>query len=185
MLPARRKSNPFQLVVGMTAVKLGDSFLQIGCAHGGRLAAVAANVGLSGRAAVVVPDDAAAARARKGAEDAGVFVEIATTTLARLPFDDAAFDLAIIDDSDHLLGAMTSGQRTAIASEAYRVLRPGGRALVIGSLPPTGIRALFFRRAGAGPLDVQPALEAGGFTLTRVLGEREGLRFTEAIKRRG
>ena len=50
-----KKDNPYLLIVGMTGVKMGDKFVQVGCAHGGRLAAVASKVGLSGRAAVVAP----------------------------------------------------------------------------------------------------------------------------------
>jgi len=50
----------------------GGPQLSRGGAHGGRRAAVAARVGLSGRAAVVAPDESSAARARKAAEDAGV-----------------------------------------------------------------------------------------------------------------
>src|SRR3954464_4981944 len=61
-----KKSDPHLLIVGMTGVKMGDAFLQIGCADGGRMAAVAAKVGLSGRAAVVTPDEASAGRAPRG-----------------------------------------------------------------------------------------------------------------------
>ena len=68
--PFQRGTNPYPLVVGMTSVKMGDRLVQIGCAHGGRLGAVAAKVGLSGRAAAIVPDQSSAARARKGAADA-------------------------------------------------------------------------------------------------------------------
>ena len=71
-----KKGDPYLLIVGMTGVKMGDKFLQVGCAHGGRLAAVAGKVGLSGRAVVVAPDEPSAARARKAAEDAGVLVEV-------------------------------------------------------------------------------------------------------------
>ena len=35
-----KRDDPYALVVGMTGVKMGDRFVQIGCAHGGRLAAV-------------------------------------------------------------------------------------------------------------------------------------------------
>jgi len=42
----------------MTGVKMGDRFAQVGCPDGGRLAAVALKVGLSGRAVAIVPDAA-------------------------------------------------------------------------------------------------------------------------------
>ena len=34
-----KRGDPYMLVVGMTGVKMGDRVVQIGCAHGGRLAA--------------------------------------------------------------------------------------------------------------------------------------------------
>ena len=74
MFSFRGKSNPYMLIVGMTGVKMGDHMLQIDCSDGGALAAVAAKVGLSGRAVAVVPDVAAAVRAKKGAERQGVLV---------------------------------------------------------------------------------------------------------------
>ncbi len=184
MLPAARKSDPYQLVTGMSGLKLGDHFVQIGCAHGGRLGAVAAKIGLSGRAAAVVADEAAAERARKGASDAGVFVEIEVAPLTKLPFEDNAFELAIVDDTDGLIGAMPPDRRTTVLAEAWRVLRPGGRALVIGALPATGLKSMFGRGPRTAPLDAEPPLQHAGFVLTRILGEREGLRFTEGSKKR-
>src|SRR5947208_16397190 len=97
--PFARRDNPYMLVVGMTGVKRGDHLVQIGCAHGGRLAAVAGKVGLSGRAVAIVPDEASAARVRKGAAEAGVLVEIETAPPTRLPVEDRAFDIAVIDDT--------------------------------------------------------------------------------------
>jgi len=98
--PFRRGSDPHVLVVSMTGVKLGERVAQIGCAHGGRLAAVAAKVGLSGRAVAIVPDEASAARATTGAAEAGVLVDVETSPPTRLPVEDEAFDLAVIDEAE-------------------------------------------------------------------------------------
>src|SRR5436309_10546868 len=95
--PFARRDNPYMLVVSMTGVKMGDRLVQIGCAHGGRMAAVAAKVGLTGRALAIVPDAESAARATKGAADAGVLVDVETAPPTHLPIDDGAFDLAIVD----------------------------------------------------------------------------------------
>ena len=76
MLPFLRKNDPHALAVAMTSVKMGDQLAEIGCADSGRLGAIAARVGLSGRAVAVVPDDAAATRAQRGAAEAGALVEI-------------------------------------------------------------------------------------------------------------
>src|SRR5438552_755902 len=183
-----KRDNPYSLVVGMTGVKMGDRLLQVGCAHGGRLGAVAVKVGLSGRAAVSVPDEAAAARAQKGAANAGVLVDVDVAPPTRLPFDDAAFDLAVVDDTGGLFGTMRAEDRVAAVRELVRVLRPGGRVVMFGATPRGGIGALL-PRAGSGPPfvssgDAVKSLEADGFRSARVIGEREGLAFVEAIKPR-
>jgi len=183
-----KRDNPYSLVVGMTGVKMGDRLLHVGCAHGGRLGAVAVKVGLSGRAAVSVPDEAAAARAQKGAANAGVLVDVDVAPPTRLPFDDAAFDLAVVDDTGGLFGTMRAEDRVAAVRELARVLRPGGRVVMIGATPRGGIGALLSRAESGPPFvssgDAVKALEANGFRSARVIGEREGLAFVEAIKPR-
>ena len=163
---------------------MGDRLAQIGCAHGGRLGAVAAKVGLSGRAVAYVPDEVSAERARVGAAQAGVLVEVDVAPLSQLPADSSEFDLAIVDDSGGLLVAMSDGDRVALARELVRILKPGGRVMAIGAVPRDGVGAWFSRGPSGPPFDPQPALEAGGFKFVRVLGEREGLRFTEGVKPR-
>jgi hypothetical protein len=68
------------------------------------------------------------------------------------------------------------------------VLRPGGRVLMIGATPRGGIGAILSRTHSGPPFvssgDAARALEADGFRSARVIGEREGLAFVEAIKPR-
>jgi ubiquinone/menaquinone biosynthesis C-methylase UbiE len=184
-----KKSDPYLLIVGMTGVKMGDRFVQIGCAHGGRMAAVASKVGLSGRAAVVAPDEASAMRARKAAEEAGVLVDVDVAPPSRLPLADDEFDLAVVDDTAGLFGTMRPEDRVAAIRELVRVLRAGGRVLVVGAVPRGGLGAVLSRTQNGPPFvasgDATTALEADGFKSVRTLAEREGLVFVEGIKPRG
>jgi SAM-dependent methyltransferase len=179
-----RRDNPHKLLIGMTGVQMGDRFVQIGCASGGRLAALAGKVGLSGRAVVVVPDEASAARARAAAERAGVLVELQIASPARLPLESGAFDLALVDDTAGLLGALRAEERVAAVREMLRVLRPGGRVMVVGAASRGGLGALFSRAASGPAFDPVPSLDADGFRSARRLAEHEGLIFSEAIKPR-
>jgi SAM-dependent methyltransferase len=183
-----KKDDPYRLIVGMTGVKMGETFVQVGCAHGGRLAAVAGRVGLSGRAVVVAPDASSAARARKGAEDAGVLVEVEVALPTRLPLADGAFDLAVVDDTAGLFGTMRPEDRVAAVRELARVLRQGGRVLVVGAVPRGGLGAVLSRTRHGPPFvasgDAIKSLEADGFRPVRTLAEREGLVFVEGIKPR-
>jgi SAM-dependent methyltransferase len=183
-----KKDNPYLLIVGMAGVKMGDAFVQVGCAHGGRLAAVAGKVGLSGRAAVVAPDESSARRARKSAEDAGVLVEVEIAPPTRLPLADDDFDLAVVDDTAGLFGTMRPEERVAAIRELVRVLRPGGRVLLVGASPRGGLGAVLSRAQNGPPFvasgEAIRALDADGFKSVRTLAQREGLVFVEGIKPR-
>lgn len=179
----RRREDPHALVVRMTGVQTGERVLLIGCAHGPRIAAVAVRVGMSGRAVAVVFDEASGARLHKAAEGAGALIEIETSRPGRLPVDEGAFDLALIDDTGGLLGGMRPEDRVATLREAYRALRPGGRVMVLGTGERAGLGALLSRRQ-APPFDPLPSLEAEGFKAGRRLAEREGLAFYEAVAAR-
>jgi ubiquinone/menaquinone biosynthesis C-methylase UbiE len=188
MNPFARRGDPHFLTVSMTGVKMGDRVVFVGCAHGGRLAAVASKVGLSGSAVAIVPDGQGAEMARKAAEQAGVLVEIDVASPTELPVAAAGVDLAVVDDTGGLLGLMRDDERETSVRELVRILRPGGRVIVVGTSPRAGLGRLL-RRAQPGPSfaasgGANRALEAGGFGIVRTLAEREGLVFVEGIKLR-
>ena len=91
----------------------------------------------------------------------------------------------------HLLAvSMTGvklGDRAAVARETARILRPGGRVVLVGGGEPTGLNKLM-AKTPASPLVVSGAanslLEANGFGIVRTLAEREGLVFVEGLKPR-
>ena len=184
MLPFRAKANPYMLIVGMAGVKMGDRMVQIGCSDGGALAAVAAKVGLSGRALAIVPDESSLNRVQKGAESAGVLVEAEVASSTALPVEVADFNLALIDDANGRFAGLPAETQIATIREALRVLHAGGRLLVVSALPATGLAALLGRGNNGPVFDAMPVLEKGGCRFVRVLGEREGLRFVEGIKAR-
>jgi ubiquinone/menaquinone biosynthesis C-methylase UbiE len=186
--PFAKGANPHLLAVGMVGTKMGDRFVQIGCAHGARLGAIAAKVGLSGRAVAIVPDEASAARARTGAEQAGMLVDVEVAPMTALPAGDHAFDVAVIDDTGGLVAALRPDDRGRLVRELFRILRPGGRVVALGLLPRRGLAALLQRgsaepsMAATGAL--QELLAADGFRPVRTLAERDGLVFVEAAKPR-
>jgi ubiquinone/menaquinone biosynthesis C-methylase UbiE len=182
MAPFLRKTDPHALAVAMTTVKMGDQLVHIGCADGSRMGAIAVKVGLSGRAVTIVADEHSAVRARRGAAEAGALVDVHIAPPTRLPLEDAAFDLAIVDDTGGSFATMRPEDRVALVREAARVLKPRGRIIVIGSIPRGGLGAIFTRAQSGPAFDPQPSLEADGFRFVRLLGEREGLKFVEGLK---
>ena len=184
MNPFARRNDAHALVVGMAGVKMGDRIAQIGCADGARLAAVAGKVGLSGRAVAYVADEGAAGRARKGGEQAGVLIEVELAPPTSLPADGASFDVTLVDDTAGAFGTLPEPDRARALAELLRVLREGGRAMIVGAGPSTGMSALFRSAPPAPSYDRLAALAAAGFKSVRVLAEREGLLFVEGMKPR-
>lgn len=173
------------LAVSMVGLKLGNHLLQLGCGDGGLLAALAAKVGLTGRACAVDETPAGVARGTQGAARGGVLVEIAQAPYGRLPHDQDAFDVVVLND---LVGGLSPERRVACLQEARRVLRPGGRLLIIEPAERGGLGALIRRRqqdrhyvASGG---AEPALKAERFVAVRTLVERGGLRFVEGVRPR-
>ena len=179
-----RKSRLDPLAVSMSGVKLGDRVLIAGAGDVPLIAALASKAGLTGRICVV--DEAAghAARAARAAEREGALVEAAMSPYASLPYEPESFDLVVLRD---VLASLRPEARDTAVHEASRVLRPGGRCLVIEAMPATGLGALVARQhvdehyASTG--GAARALEAEGFAGVRMLAEREGLRFVEGVKK--
>jgi ubiquinone/menaquinone biosynthesis C-methylase UbiE len=173
-----RKPNLERLPVAMSGVRMGERVLQIGVDDASLAGAIAARVGLSGHAAIAVSNERQAARARAGAAAAGALADVQITQ-AGLPFADEAFDAVVV----HAVAVSQAlDDRSAVLlSDSRRVLRSGGRIMVIERR-----RRGWFARAraatGADSSAVVQALTVAGFRAARVLAEREGYQFIEAVK---
>ena len=173
------------LAIAMSGVRMGERLLQIGMDTPVVTALLAAKPGLSGESAMVVPDDATAVSAKRAAENAGALVNIRVHALDALPFDRQAFDLVVVHNREGQLANM-GDTRTRALQECRRVIRPGGRIIVIDKGTPSGLAAIFQSRKGpeARALTVE-TLEAAGFRSVRPLGDRDGFSFVEGIKAGG
>jgi SAM-dependent methyltransferase len=184
----RRSGEKHSLAIAMAGVKLGDRYLQIGCSDASLLAAIGSKVGLSGRACAIVTTAADAARARRGAETGGMLLEIETSdSLEAFPFDNASFDLIVLDNQDAWLSNMKPEQRVACLQQALRTLAPRGRIVVIEQGARAGLGALLHSNRPVDPHyqssgGTLTALKAEGFRAVRKLAERDGLSFFEGVR---
>ncbi len=179
-----RKAAPTEpLAITMTGVKLGDRLLVIGAGDPRLIAALATKSGLTGRASVVDADSARVSRAAAAIEREGALAEPVSAPWSALPYDSGSFDIAVIRD---VLPAMAHDERSRVLLEVFRVLRAGGRVIVIDQAPRGGIAGFMGERAtdpSYGEEGAAGALSSAGFVATRVLAEGDGMRFVEGAKR--
>jgi ubiquinone/menaquinone biosynthesis C-methylase UbiE len=165
-----RKSAGEPLAVTMTGVKLGDRLLSIGVRDPKTIAALAARSGLTGRACAVDADEQQAAQGGAAIEREGALVEVSHAPGLTLPFDGGSFDVAVARD---LLSTLRPDEQARVAADALRVLRGGGRLVVIEST----------KRSRIEPSAVTATLTAAGFAAVRVLAEADHTLFVEGIKK--
>jgi ubiquinone/menaquinone biosynthesis C-methylase UbiE len=182
-----KKAAPAEpLAVSMAGVKLGDRLLVVGCGDPALVAQLALKTGLTGRACALDEDGARASRAARIVEREGALVETLTAPWTALPFENAAFDLVVIRDA---LAHLDPHRRPAMLGEVLRLLRPGGRCVVVEGAGRAGLAALLQPRtvnaeyASSG--GAERALSAAGFRAVRSLAERDGLKFVEGVKGAG
>jgi ubiquinone/menaquinone biosynthesis C-methylase UbiE len=179
----RGDTGRYDLIVSMVGVKLGERLAQLGGGDGNLLAALGGKTGLTGQVVGVEEHEADAGRVQQTAEKAGVLADAATAPGWKTTFGNESFDLAILPQFD---GVTTDlGARLA---EAFRLLRMGGRCTVIlrtgkAAAPVAGAGA----GGGTGGAATGEALiqqfQQHGFRAARLLAERDGLAFYEALKK--
>ncbi len=147
----------------MAGVKLGDRVLAVGVRDPALIAVLAVKAGLTGTACAVDADEAAVKKAAASIERDGALAEVTRAPWGMWPYDADSFDVAVIRD---LLPTLTSDSRSRCVSEVLRVLRPGGRAIVI-----------------EGAKRGTKALKDAGFAAVRVLAEIDGTSYAEGIKK--
>lgn len=176
-----RKTEPGEpLIVAMTAVRMGDRLLVIGCGDTKVIAQLAAKPGITGRACAVDQHVDRTRRAAAAAEREGALLETETARFTTLPFDANAFDVVVVN---HLLPELTTETRSACLGEAARVLRGGGRCVVVQAGRRRGLSGLFSGAPAMAGVDVETSMRTAGLLAVRTIAEREGLLFVEGGKR--
>ena len=132
-----RQASIDPLSVSMAGAKLGDRVLVVGCGDARLIAALAAKAGLSGRACAVDESPERATEAARVALREGALVETSSSPPTALSFEAASFDLVVLRDA---LGKLESQRQMMVVQEASRVLRPGGRCMVIDTLASAAAR---------------------------------------------
>lgn len=159
-------------------IKAGEHVLDVGCGTGVLTRLAAAAVGSSGSVTGIDPSPGMIAMARRNA--LGARVEFRLGAIEALPFPDASFDLVL---SSFMVHHLPPQVKRAGFAEVWRVLKPGGRLLVVDIDRPANplwwlvCWPLLFMHFTAPNLrgEVPAYLRAAGFSPVQVRARKAGL----------
>lgn len=172
---------PHQTALAMVGVKAGQTALVMGAAEPGVAAEVAKVTGLSGRTVVAAEGHESRRRIDSAAAEVGTLVEFEDAALASLPFETGLFDVVAIA-IDWLRAH--EADRIRCTTEAFRVLRPGGRVIVLIRAERPGLLGrMRTATVPAGIADEACAyLTTAGCRAVRLLAESAGVAYVEGVK---
>jgi ubiquinone/menaquinone biosynthesis C-methylase UbiE len=153
--------------VALAGLQPGDRVLDVGCGTGDLTVAAAHRVGATSRVVGIDASPEMIGAARRKAARAGVEVEFRVGLVEALEFPDGHFDAVL---SSLMVHHLPSELKRRGFIEMHRVLRPGGRVLIVDFKRPTSRTArllmvpLAHAALGTGVQDLGPLLTETGFT---------------------
>ena len=156
-----------RMTVELAGVKAGDTVLEVGCATGSLTLAAKQAAGPSGKVfgIDIIPGMIEASQ-RKAAQ-ANLEITFKLASIDSLPFPDNTFDEVMCS---FMIFHMSAETRRKGITEIQRVLKPGGRLLVLDlALPAQPFQRAVAQRllgfsAGDDLRDLIPLMEAAGFS---------------------
>jgi ubiquinone/menaquinone biosynthesis C-methylase UbiE len=127
-------------MLAFAKLRPGEAVLDVGCGTGTVALLARKKVGGGGRVEGVDASPEMIARAAAKARRAGLEVGFSVATAQQLPFGDAQFDVVLDTLMFHHL---PKKGRDEFGAEALRVLKPGGRLLIIDFAKPPRRRGAF------------------------------------------
>jgi ubiquinone/menaquinone biosynthesis C-methylase UbiE len=166
-----RRSQLRQATVELAGIQPGATVLEVGCGTGDVALAARERVGASGAVYGIDPSAEMIAVAREKAARARLAVDFQVGVIEALAFPDASFDVVLSSlMMHHLPGEL---KRRGLA-EIARVLKPGGRLLIVDFKRPTTRwtrtmnRLVFHGTLREGIQEIPALLQAAGFTEVQV-----------------
>ncbi|QBD77526.1 methyltransferase domain-containing protein [Ktedonosporobacter rubrisoli] len=154
------------MIAGLAQFQPGESVLDVGCGTG-KLALIARRlVGPTGRVHGIDPGPKQIARARSKARRTGLSINFQIGVIERMAFPDQSFDIGL---STFMMHVLPNNLKHEGLAEIARVLKPGGRLLIVDTKRPVESAERSDRPIHVGPWnsgiqDLPQLLREAGFT---------------------
>ena len=153
VLSLGREGRVRERTLEVASIAAGEAVLDVGCGTGSLALAAKRQVGDSGSVEGIDPSPEMIGRARDKAARRGLEIVFEVAGAEKLPFSDERFDAVLCTLAFHHIPEESRGKAI---EEMRRVVKPGGRLLIVEPEKPRGISALLhpgaiFRAHHAGP----------------------------------
>lgn len=153
-------------LIDLARLKVGDSVLDVGCGTGTVAIVAKERVGQSGRVFGIDASPEMIDRAARKARRAGIEIDFRNERVEAMPFEDAQFNAVL---STLMLHHLPRKVREQAIREMRRVLKPGGRVLIVdfgGTEQQRGLLAHLHRRHGhVNSTEIAALLNAAGLNV--------------------
>ncbi len=124
-----------QRIADLAQLQPGESVLDVGCGTGTLAMEALQRVGETGRVSGIDPSPQMIARANRKAERVGPAIDFQVGVIEQLSFPDQSFDVVL---STFMMHHLPDDLKRRGLGEIARVLKPGGRLLVLDMKGPVG-----------------------------------------------
>jgi demethylmenaquinone methyltransferase/2-methoxy-6-polyprenyl-1,4-benzoquinol methylase/phosphoethanolamine N-methyltransferase len=121
--------------VDLAALRVGERVLDVGCGTGEVAQRARARVGPTGQVSGIDPSADMIAVAQHKAARAGLDIDYRVGAIEALPYPEASFDVVL---SSLMMHHLPDDLKSAGLAEVRRVLKPGGRLLIVDFTRPRG-----------------------------------------------
>jgi ubiquinone/menaquinone biosynthesis C-methylase UbiE len=167
LLTLGRRKRLRRMTIALAQIQPGDRVLEVGCGTGDVAIAACAPAGARGSVAGIDAGPEMIAVARAKAARAGVTVDFRVEPIEALTYPDASFDVVL---SSLMMHHLPDDLKRQGLDQIARVLRPGGRLLIVDAKRPNGhlawgLNALMLHgKLKTGIQDLPAMLQEAGFT---------------------
>jgi ubiquinone/menaquinone biosynthesis C-methylase UbiE len=160
-----------QSTVELAQIKQGDHVLEIGCATGSLTIAAKKKAGKNGMVAAIDIIPGMIEYSREKAAKAGLEIDFKLGSIDGIPFADEQFNVVMCS---FMIFHMSDKVRNKGFEEIYRVLKPGGRLLILDMVvPATGFSRNILKLILGFALkhelnELNPAIASKGFNNTEI-----------------